>query len=70
MKKAKVKYGKIPSRLNTLLKRLVIPMGREDKKPHTEFVRRMRALSARIGANVIWNSSKNGTYRRANHGAL
>lgn len=40
------------------------------KKYVSEFVKRQRALTARIVTYLVWNSAMQGTYRRARHGEL
>lgn len=41
------------------------------KKKHvSEFVKKMRGLSARIVKVMLWNSTENGTYIKEKHGEL
>lgn len=40
------------------------------KKYISEFVKRMRELTARLKPRLVWNSSMQGTYRREKYGEL
>jgi hypothetical protein len=40
------------------------------KKYVSEFVKRQRALTARIVMRVVWDSSRLGTYIKSKHGKL
>lgn len=45
-------------------------MGKEKMKYVSEFVKRQKAIDALNINNLLWNSSKHGTYRRSQRGEL